>query len=38
MELRALYHQESLRKALGVDIEDLSVNEVLNLIMEHHAS
>ena len=35
MELRALYHQRiAYAKALGVGIEDLSVNEVLNLIME----
>ena len=35
MELQALYHQKiAMLKALGVDIEDLSVNEVLTLIME----
>ena len=28
------YKEQNLGKALGVDIEDLSVNEVLNLIME----
>ena len=35
MELLASYHTKNrYAKALGVDIEDLSVNEVLTLIME----